>query len=82
MGCRNNGPSEQWVVGIIGCRKNGMLPYRINESMMRNSREYVMQFPNNIIRIYNIRQFSYDSRIHSTSDWNVPVKPKQDIFPI
>ena len=26
MGRRNNGPSEQWAVGITGCRKNGMSP--------------------------------------------------------
>ena len=23
MGCRNNGPQEQWAVGIMGCRNNG-----------------------------------------------------------
>ena len=26
MGCRNNGPSEQWPVGIMGCRNNDLTP--------------------------------------------------------
>ena len=27
MGCRNNGPSEQWAVGIMGCRNNDLTPF-------------------------------------------------------
>ena len=26
MGCRNNGLSEQWAVGVMGCRNNATHP--------------------------------------------------------
>jgi hypothetical protein len=26
MGCWSNGPSEQWAVGIMGCRNNDLTP--------------------------------------------------------
>jgi hypothetical protein len=28
MGRRNNGPSDQWAVGIMGCRNNDLTPIK------------------------------------------------------
>ena len=31
MGCRHNGLSELWAVGVMGCRNNATLPSFIGE---------------------------------------------------
>ena len=41
MGCRNNGPSEQWAVGIMGCRNNDLTPNLFD--MNTNSNVYSLR---------------------------------------
>jgi hypothetical protein len=34
MDCRNNGPSEQWAVGIMGCRNNDLTLNSLPENII------------------------------------------------